>query len=153
MTILQAKFEITGWDEHPFDEGDGTAKLTEATVSKSYTGDVEGSSTTKWLMAYAPDGTATFVGIERITGAVGGRTGTLVLQHIGQFADGAAKRSSLWFPVRPSSPRSRGVAISWPTRPVPSRSTCRAPDREDRLPVPVHQVVVVGEDDGGRPVP
>jgi hypothetical protein len=91
MTILQAKFEIAGWDEQPFDEGDGTAKLTEATVTKSYTGAIEGSSTTKWLMAYSPDGTATFVGLERIAGAVDGRTGTLVLQHIGQFANGAAR--------------------------------------------------------------
>ena len=41
-------------------------------------------------MAYAPDKTATYVGIERIKGTVGGKHGSLVLLHDGAFADGAA---------------------------------------------------------------
>jgi Protein of unknown function (DUF3224) len=41
-------------------------------------------------MAYAADGTATFVGIERITGTIGGHDGSIVLRHVGTFADGAA---------------------------------------------------------------
>jgi uncharacterized protein DUF3224 len=87
---VKANFEITGWDETPFDEGVGVSKLTEALVSKKYSGDVEGTSTTKWLMAYAPDKTATYVGIERIQGTVGGRHGTLVVMHDGRFEDGVA---------------------------------------------------------------
>jgi hypothetical protein len=67
-----------------------TAKLTEAMVAKKYSGDIEGTSTTKWLMAYAPDKTATYVGIERIQGTIGGRRGSLVLLHDGVFRDGAA---------------------------------------------------------------
>jgi hypothetical protein len=61
----------------PFDEGTDIAKLTEALVAKKYTGDMEGTSTTKWLMAYAPDKTASFIGLERIKGAIGGKTGQL----------------------------------------------------------------------------
>jgi hypothetical protein len=87
---IRAQFEITSWDETPFDEATGVAKLTEALVEKSYTGDVEGTSTTKWLMAYAPDKTASFIGLERIKGTVGGKHGSLVLQHVGTFADGSA---------------------------------------------------------------
>ena len=87
---VHASFEVTSWDEQPFDEGTDGAKLTEALVSKSYSGDIEGTSTTKWLMAYAPDSTAVFVGIERIAGTVAGQSGTLVLQHVGRFADGVA---------------------------------------------------------------
>ena len=41
-------------------------------------------------MAYAPDKTATFVGIERIKGTVGGKRGSLVLLHEGTFEGGAA---------------------------------------------------------------
>ena len=48
-------------------------KLTEALVSKRYEGDIKGTSTTKWLMAYAPDKSALFVGIEHITGTIGGK--------------------------------------------------------------------------------
>ena len=42
-------------------------------------------------MAYHPDQTAVFVGLERIKGTIGGRRGSLVVQHVGTFADGAAK--------------------------------------------------------------
>ena len=86
-------------DEHEFDIHAGAGKLTRATVKKSYSGDVSGTSVTQWLMAYASDGTATFVGLERIDGTIttsegtssagGTLTGTLVLQHVGTFRDGA----------------------------------------------------------------
>ncbi len=87
---LDATFEVTNWDETPFDDGVGVSKLTEALVSRTYSGAIDGTSTTKWLMAYAPDKTATYVGLERIHGTVDGRPGTLVLLHDGAFADGAA---------------------------------------------------------------
>jgi hypothetical protein len=87
---LTAQFEIGSWDEQPFDEGDGLAKLTHAVVEKTYSGDLDATSVTQWLMAYQPDGTAAFVGIERVRGAFGGKSGSLVLQHVGKYADGAA---------------------------------------------------------------
>jgi Protein of unknown function (DUF3224) len=83
-------FEIANWDETPFDDGVGVSKLTEALVAKKYSGDIDGTSTTKWLMAYAPDKTATYVGIERIKGTIGGKRGSLVLMHDGAFEGGAA---------------------------------------------------------------
>ena len=88
---ISASFEIKGWDEQPFDEAVGVAKLTKAAVAKEYTGDVEGTSATEWLMAYHPDKSADFVGLERIKGTIDGRRGSLVLQHVGTFEDGAAK--------------------------------------------------------------
>jgi hypothetical protein len=89
-TELNATFTVENWDEEPFDEGDGEAKLTQAHVAKQYAGDIEGTSATEWVMAYADDGTAAFVGIERIRGSFGGKDGTLVLRHVGSFEDGAA---------------------------------------------------------------
>ena len=65
--------------------------MTRAVVTKQYAGDIDGTSTTQWLMAYAEDGPATFVGLERVSGSVGGVEGTLVLQHVGSYQDGAAK--------------------------------------------------------------
>ena len=82
---LHAEFAISGWDESPIDPGTGVAKLTEALVEKTYSGDIEGTSVTKWLMAYAPDKTAAFIGLERIRGSFAGRHGSLVLQHLGTF--------------------------------------------------------------------
>jgi hypothetical protein len=90
-TQIKAAFEVTNWEEHPFDDRPDTAKVTKATVTKDYSGDIEGSSVTEWLMAYADDGTATFVGLERVSGKVAGGSGSVVLQHVGTFEDGAAK--------------------------------------------------------------
>ena len=62
---LTAEFSIDEWDEQPLVEDTGSGKLTRAVVGKTYTGDVKGHSTTEWVMAYAADGSATFVGMER----------------------------------------------------------------------------------------
>ncbi len=90
MTTINASFEVTNWDEQPFDERDDAAKLTIAKVTRSYSGDISGDSVTEWQMAYAADGSASFVGIERIDGSVSGQSGTLVLQHVGSYKDGSA---------------------------------------------------------------
>lgn len=92
-TEIDATIAITSWDEKPFDERPQADRLTTTTVTKDYTGAITGSSVTESLMAYAPDGTATFMGIERITGTVGGSDGTLVLQHLGRYEGGVATAS------------------------------------------------------------
>jgi hypothetical protein len=90
-TTIAATFDVTDWDEHEFDRHAGAGKLTKAKVTKSYHGDISAKSLTEWLMSYGDDGTASFVGLERIIGTVGEREGTLVVQHVGRFEDGAAK--------------------------------------------------------------
>ena len=92
-TQATATFTVESWDEAPWDEQADLPKLTRATVGKALSGDLEGTSTTVWLMSYGADGSADFVGIERIKGSVDGRTGSFVLQHIGRFEDGAARGS------------------------------------------------------------
>ncbi|MDT5182393.1 MAG: hypothetical protein QOI29_551 [Mycobacterium sp.] len=87
---IEARFEIASWDETPFEDGDDATKLTEALVAKRYDGDIKGTSTTKWLMAYAPDKSALFVGVEHITGTIGGKKGGIVLLHDGEYRDGVA---------------------------------------------------------------
>lgn len=87
---IEARFEIASWDETPFEDGDDATKLTEALVSKRYEGDINGTSTTKWLLSYAPDKSALYVGIEHIKGTVGGKDGSLVLLHDGSYRDGVA---------------------------------------------------------------
>jgi Protein of unknown function (DUF3224) len=87
--LMNATFEIQSWDESPVQEWDG-GKLTHASVTKRFSGDIEGDAVLQYVMAYREDGTAAFVGIERIAGSAGGRKGGLVLQHVGNYADGAA---------------------------------------------------------------
>lgn len=90
-THASATFEITAWDEKPYEEFDGGRKLTRAQVKKSFHGDIEGDSSVEYLMIYGEDGSAHIVGMERIVGRVGERSGSFVLQHEGTFADGIVK--------------------------------------------------------------
>ena len=89
-TTVSATFEVKSWDESPLFEGAVPPKLTRASVTKKYSGDIDGVSSTEWLMAYAEDVTASFVGVEHLQGAIAGHTGSLVLLHVGKFEDGAA---------------------------------------------------------------
>jgi hypothetical protein len=86
---MDATFEITSWDEHPIVEWDD-GKVTKAAITKTYAGDIEGDAVLEYVLAYRSDGTAAFVGLERITGTADGRAGSLVLRQVGEFADGAA---------------------------------------------------------------
>jgi hypothetical protein len=92
--IASASFEIQGWNEEQYAEVPGAPKMTRATVKKVYNGDIEGEGNLEYLMSYAPDGSASFVGMERFVGTLGGRQGSFVFQHIGAFKDGTAR--SAW---------------------------------------------------------
>jgi hypothetical protein len=87
---VRATFEVTDWNEEPFDQETKAAKVTCAKVSEKYSGDRAGDSFTEWLMAYGEDGTATFVGLERISGQVNAKRGSFVIRHIGKYEEGAA---------------------------------------------------------------
>lgn len=88
-----ARFAIKNWDERSYSEGQDLPKLTRASVMKTFTGDIEGEGQVEYLMMYRSDGSATFVGLERISGRIGGKSGTFVLQRLGVFEGGQAKES------------------------------------------------------------
>ena len=88
-----ARFAIKSWDEQPYSEGPDLPRLTRANVTKTYTGDIEGEGHVEYLMMYRSAGSATFVGLERVVGRLGGKTGTFVLQRTGIFEGGQAKES------------------------------------------------------------
>ena len=90
MTKLNGGFQVASWDENAYDEREGR-RLTRASVTQHFEGDIAGEGTSEWLMAYRPDGTARFVGLQLVDGEVAGRRGTFVLETIGEF-DGAMAR-------------------------------------------------------------
>jgi len=93
MPSAKARFTIQSWDEKPYDEGPGLPRLTRASVVKTFTGDIEGEGRVEYLMTYREDRTASFVGMERVVGRIGGRNGSFVLQRSGVFEAGEAKES------------------------------------------------------------
>ena len=62
-------------------------------MTKTFTGDIEGEGHVEYLMMYRSDGSATFLGLERISGRIGGKAGSFVVQRIGVFEGGQAKES------------------------------------------------------------
>jgi hypothetical protein len=91
--IANARFAIKSWDEKPYSEGQDLPRLTRAAVAKTFTGDIEGEGAVEYLMMYRSDGSATFVGFERIVGQLAGKPGSFVLQRTGTFENGVAKES------------------------------------------------------------
>jgi hypothetical protein len=57
--------------------------LTRIHVEESFSGDIAGDGAVEFLQAAHADGSASFVGIERVSGSVGGREGTFLLQDAG----------------------------------------------------------------------
>jgi Protein of unknown function (DUF3224) len=81
----ESSFKIESWNEDPYSEDEGSAKLTRASVKQRFEGDIGGEGEVEWLMCYRPDETADFVGLQRVVGRVGEREGTFVLQSSGTF--------------------------------------------------------------------
>lgn len=72
------------------DELSGASTLGRLAIEKQFTGDLIGVSAGEMLSAGTPvKGSAGYVAIERVTGALHGRTGTFVLQHSGTMTRGS----------------------------------------------------------------
>jgi hypothetical protein len=90
--ITVHKYEPAAYDE----PADGPV-LTRIHVEESFDGDIAGEGVVEFLQAAEADGPASFVGIERVTGTVGGRTGTFLLQDAGTVQGSIV--SGDWFVV------------------------------------------------------
>jgi hypothetical protein len=91
-THLEGVFEVTSWSEEQVGGLEGAAKVTTAGIGQRFSGGIEAE--TKWdmVMTYRDDGTADFVGYQRLQGRIGEKEGTFVLQGLGQF-DGTEART------------------------------------------------------------
>jgi hypothetical protein len=91
--VASSRFTIRSWDEKAYSKGQDVLKPTRAAVTKTFTGDIAGEGHVEYLMMYRSDGSATFVGLERVVGHVAGKGGSFVLQRTGLFENGVAKES------------------------------------------------------------
>ena len=72
------------------DEVTGASTLARLAIDKQFSGDLIGVSKGEMLSAGTPvKGSAGYVAIERVSGALHGRTGTFVLQHSGTMTRGS----------------------------------------------------------------
>jgi Protein of unknown function (DUF3224) len=90
--ITVHKYEPSAYDE----SAEGPA-LTRIHVEESFSGDITGDGVVEFLQAAGADGSANFVGIERVTGQIAGRQGTFLLQDAGTVAGNIV--SGDWFVI------------------------------------------------------
>jgi Protein of unknown function (DUF3224) len=89
---LKGAFEVLSGDEDPWVEGGGV-KLTHVTGVQRFQGDIDGDGSVAWLMCYVPVGGARFVGMQRIEGSIAGRSGSIVMESVGDH-DGKASKGT-----------------------------------------------------------
>lgn len=85
----EGTFEIKSWDENTWDgrpHKDVTgAKQTYAVVKELFHGVIEGESDAHSVMSYRDDNSANYVGLQTVSGKVGGRSGSFVMQSVGAY--------------------------------------------------------------------
>lgn len=80
MGTAVGTFSVDSWEQASYEE-DGGAQLSRAAVTKTFRGDLIGTSSAQLLIALAQEGSRAYVGIERIKGRLEGLDGTFVVQH------------------------------------------------------------------------
>ena len=86
------------WEEARYDAPEGQAALAQADFAVTYSGDLVGESSSRMLVAYTEGDPAEpaslvgeYVGLERVTGTLDGRTGSFVVEFRGRHENAVAK--------------------------------------------------------------
>ncbi|MEV4097601.1 DUF3224 domain-containing protein [Streptosporangium saharense] len=100
MPRATGTFTLDSWEPETYDEAEG-ATLSRVHVTKTFAGDLVGTSTTDIITAVARvEDSAAYAGFERFTGTLHGRKGTFVLHH---NATAYAGEAALTWDVLPDS--------------------------------------------------
>lgn len=77
---------FSDWDEEPgWGPESPLPRLAHARVTFTYDGDLVGTSSSRSVLSYGPDGAGTGLGFETVRGSLGGVDGGFVLQHLDTF--------------------------------------------------------------------
>ena len=90
----KGSFEVKMIPQKPDNKEAESANFGRMSIDKQFHGDLEGTSKGEMLGAMTEvKGSAGYVAMERVTGKLGGRSGTFVLQHSGTMTRGALQQS------------------------------------------------------------
>jgi hypothetical protein len=79
-THASGTFSIDSWDQADAEVGGGTTTST-VQLTKTFEGDLTGTSAADLVMIALTSGARAYCGLERVTGTVAGRAGGFVLRH------------------------------------------------------------------------
>jgi Protein of unknown function (DUF3224) len=91
------KIAVRTYEPSPYDQPAEGPVLSRIHVEEEFSGDIEGTGVVEFLQAEVAEDAASFVGLERLSGSVGGRTGTFLLQDQGTLTGTTV--SGDWFVV------------------------------------------------------
>jgi len=77
------RIEVGSYEPKAYEEPSDGPALVEIHIREKFVGDIEGEGVVRFLQAQRQDGSASFVGIERVSGRIEDRQGTFLLQDAG----------------------------------------------------------------------
>jgi Protein of unknown function (DUF3224) len=96
-THATGRIDVKTYEPQPFDEVNDGPDLVEIHVTETFSGDIKGEGVVRFLQAIREDGSACFVGIERVTGGIAQRRGSFLLQDAGTIEGNLVKGD--WFVI------------------------------------------------------
>jgi len=94
MTRASGSFEVKLTPQKPDNSEATSANVGRMSISKQFHGDLEATSRGEMLSVMTDvEGSAGYVAMERVSGTVGGKTGTFALQHSATMNRGAPSLS------------------------------------------------------------
>lgn len=109
MPLAKASYKIDRWDESDLETYPDGSKMARSRATQTFSGDISGQSVTESVLFYRPDGTAEYVTIERLDGAINGKSGTVAFRYQGVYDLKLAKAT---FEVIPDSGTGEMVGIT-----------------------------------------
>jgi hypothetical protein len=89
--------DVKSYAPTPFDDVADGPSLVEVQLTETFHGDIEGESIVRVIQAAQKNGSLSFVGLQRVRGSVGGRTGSFLLQPSGTVV--GKETQAEWFVV------------------------------------------------------
>ncbi|HWL86352.1 MAG TPA: DUF3224 domain-containing protein [Polyangiaceae bacterium] len=88
---------VKTYEPKVFDEVSGGPSLTDIHLTETFSGDIEGDGVVHVVQEARADRFASFVGIERVRGSIGGKNGTFLLQVRGSVV--GKEMGAEWFVI------------------------------------------------------
>ena len=89
--------EVKTYVRSSFDEIADGPSLVEVQLTETFSGDIEGDANVRVIQAARADGSMSFVGLQRVRGALDGRSGSFLLQPSGTVI--GKDTNAVWFVV------------------------------------------------------
>jgi Protein of unknown function (DUF3224) len=96
-TRATGNINVKTYEPTTYDQPSEGPALVRIHVVEDFSGDIEGEGVAEFLQATRREDEASFVGIERVSGGIGGKAGSFVLQDEGTLK--GTRVSGTWFVV------------------------------------------------------